>query len=150
MSLNNRAFTLVELLGVIIVLSVIAVIIYPVYNESITNSKNNLYNQQIKSLENASRRWGVENTSNLPMQSDQACGIQFSDLISGGYIADTAIINPKNNQDLTGCVIVEWWESNNQYKYTYSSTCQLGEYYDITTCPNMTDYDYCSVYTCGD
>jgi len=144
MSFNNKAFTLVELLGVIIVLSVIAVIIFPIYNESIANSKENLYKEQIKSLENASRRWGVDHSSELPQEEGELCAIGFYHLIEGGYIANNTIVNPKNNQALDGCIAIYWDDYTNQYIYKYSETCMTFNDY-IPTCPDTIYFDYCDL-----
>jgi prepilin-type N-terminal cleavage/methylation domain-containing protein len=119
---DNNGFTLVELLGVIIILSVIALIIYPIFNESINSSKEKLYQEQITSLEKNARRWGVDN-SNYLINTGSKCSISFSNLITGGYIADADVVNPKNDQPLTGCISVYWNDTNNQYVYNYNETC---------------------------
>ena len=46
--MDKRAFTLIELMGVIIVLGLIALIAIPTIDKSIKNSKENLYKVQIK------------------------------------------------------------------------------------------------------
>ena len=63
--MNKRGFTLIEIIAIIILLSVIALITYPVINNLITDSKEKLYEKQINELERLSNTWVTKNINKL-------------------------------------------------------------------------------------
>ena len=83
--MKKRGFTLTEVLGVIVILGLIALIIFPNINKSIKNSKQKLYNQQITLIEENARKWGVEHTAELPDSGSYY--LELNDLVLGGYIS---------------------------------------------------------------
>ena len=52
---SKKGFTLVELLGVLVVLGLISVIIVPKVIDSITTSKEAAYQTQVETIENAAK-----------------------------------------------------------------------------------------------
>ncbi len=61
-----NAFTLVELIGVIIVLGVIALITYPIIDKSIKNSKEQALERIIDNIEEAAYSYSVEHDIGYP------------------------------------------------------------------------------------
>ncbi len=57
---NNKGFTLVEILAVVVILSLLVVIAYPQINNALSASKNSLNNFQKKGLQDASERLILE------------------------------------------------------------------------------------------
>lgn len=112
----KRGFTLVELLGVIIVLGVIALIIVPNIQKYFTNSSKKVLEQQIKSIENVARTWGSQNTGKL----DNCYILQLEELKKSGFLENIDIINPETDEELDGCVKISYDESINQYRYDYT------------------------------
>ena len=49
-------------------------------------------------------------------------------LINSGFLEDKDIIDPRNNESMTGCVVYRWDNSTNQYKYQYDEECVLPTY----------------------
>lgn len=118
--MNKKGFTLVELLGVIIILVIIAGITIPAINASIKTAKQNAYDKQITTLEDAAKRWGASNDAKLPdIGSSSIVIIDFDRLISEGYLKDEPIIDPKTKEELTGCIKISYDIEYNQYKYEY-------------------------------
>lgn len=117
----KRGFTLVELLGVIIILGLIVTMITPVIGNVIKNSRTKAYDSQVNTIETAAKEWGVENIDQLPdTDSDDAKIIQLSDLISAGKLQNSAIINPKTKDEMSGCVAVTYNAEYQQYEYKYT------------------------------
>lgn len=54
-------FTLIEILAIIILLSVLALVTYPIINGVINDSRKDLYDKQIDELERHTRTWISEN-----------------------------------------------------------------------------------------
>ena len=124
----KKAFTLVELLAVIIILGIIATITFPIVTSSIRNSKNKAYDIQVRELEESARKWAVANSDSLSETTPTT--VTISNLISSGYITKTEngnIVNPKDDSVMNGCVIITYSSSYNQYLYEYSETCNIPE-----------------------
>ena len=133
----KKAFTLVELLGVIIVLGVIALIAFPIVNKSIKTSKEDSLNSIIKTIEKAAEEYVVREHMGYTTSYDK---VNLDELIAKGYLKDN-IINPVTNDKMNGCVVYKWHDDYNQYKYEYQDPCTvktligtlLGQYNESNT-----------------
>lgn len=100
--MKKRGFTLIELLGVIIVLGLLAVITAPKVIDSINDSREKAYNNQINSLISAAKKWGTSNSDKLPENS-----IQVS-LPTGEQIAKAVGDNAWGPGNYTAKTLSEW------------------------------------------
>jgi prepilin-type N-terminal cleavage/methylation domain len=116
--LNKKGFTLVELLAILVILSIITLIAYPIIGNVINNSKSKLQKEQYNRIKSAAKNWA---TSNSIDETTGAC-IKISDLKSGGYLEDANIEDPKLGSSMNGSFKIEWVSAKNQYKYTYYVT----------------------------
>lgn len=117
--MNNKAFTLTELLGVIVILSILAVITVPLITGSITSSKKNLHDRQIEMIKNAAERYVTDNA--LTFNDNQVCVKTLKD---EGYLKNESILDPNNqSREIDGCVKVN--KTGNNYEYEYISICEL-------------------------
>ncbi|MEG2322672.1 MAG: prepilin-type N-terminal cleavage/methylation domain-containing protein, partial [Bacilli bacterium] len=125
----KKGFTLIELISVIILLGVVSLIAYPIINNSLKGSKQKAYDNQVASIIDLSKRWGVDHVDLLPVGTAEKI-ITFDDLIKGGYITktDKGIINPLTDKPMTGCVIVSYSNEYNQYLYRYDEACKINKY----------------------
>ncbi|MBE6138203.1 MAG: type II secretion system protein [Firmicutes bacterium] len=114
----KRGFTLIELLAIMVVLGMIAVIAIPNIQTAFSKSKQNLLENQIKSIENVARSWGVKNTNKL----DDCYVLTLDELKRLGYLENQDVINPETKEELDGCIKITFDESINQYKYTYTES----------------------------
>ena len=117
-----NAFTLVELLGVIIILSVIALITYPIIDKTIKNSKEESLKQTIKNIEDAAYNYSVENDIGYSKYYNK---IELKELKEKGYLTNSIIKNPVTNEELQGCVIYRWVDEIKQYEFTYDEECYV-------------------------
>ena len=121
--MNKRGFTLIEIIAIIILLSVIALITYPVINNLITESKEKLYEKQINELERLSNTWVTKNTNKLKTEEGYTYDLSFEELNEQGFTSDKQIKNPKTGKNLTGCMKVTYNSSKNGYDVAYDESC---------------------------
>ncbi|MEG0826542.1 MAG: prepilin-type N-terminal cleavage/methylation domain-containing protein [Bacilli bacterium] len=69
---KNKGFTLIEVIGVIIILSIIILTVVPIVLDSLSDSKETLFKTQIEEIESAAKAWGVLNSNNLPKEEGNA------------------------------------------------------------------------------
>jgi len=124
---EKSGFTLVELLGVLVLLAVIGLITVPTVNRIINNSKTKAIKAQELTIMNAAKSWGADNVEKLPKKGFVLVTIQ--DLISTNYINDDTIDDIDNTTYSTMCVKIR---SNTKYS-TYD--------YEITDCTDNINED---------
>jgi type IV pilus assembly protein PilA len=136
MFMNNRAFTLVELLAVLIVLSIIITITIVSVGKTVSDSSTKLSGIQKNNIENAAKTYYLKEG----MNTGATC-VNVADLINKGYIEGTEVIDPKTNEAMIGSVSITY--ASNQYSYTYQDKdCR------ICTLENGTSKTIGAEYTC--
>ena len=120
----KNGFTLIELIGVIVILGVLTLIIYPIINGVFVDSRNNLSKNQIESLENIARMWGSQNTELL--SETEPYYLTIENLKKSGLLENKDILDPETEEEIKGCIKIEY--QSNKYVYTYD------EYQNIEGC----------------
>jgi len=116
---NKKGFTLVELIGVITLLALIALVVYPAITTVMKNTREKAYNDQIEVLIKAAKQWGVENADKLPDVEGGMYTLSISTLLSDGYLTNDEVVDPRNTETtLTGTIIIR--NASNQYNYAYA------------------------------
>ena len=64
--MNKKGFTLVEVLGVLVLLAVVLAIVLPTVNGILNQSKGTVYDAQIKKILNATYDYSLKNVKILP------------------------------------------------------------------------------------
>ncbi|MCM1370924.1 MAG: prepilin-type N-terminal cleavage/methylation domain-containing protein [Clostridium sp.] len=116
-----KAFTLIEMMAVIIVLGIILLITVPKISDSIKRSEESLYKEQVSQIEKISRNWGVSN-SNL-FSENEPYYLSLDTLKSEGLLEEKDLISPIDDSVMNGCVVIEFNENYNQYTYNYNENC---------------------------
>src|SRR5574344_580063 len=116
--MNKKGFTLVELLGVIVILGVIASLTVPTITGIIKNNKEKTYNAQVNTIIDAAKNWSINNTNYLSETSDLYVSLNW--LINGGYIEQDKLIDPRDSSTITGCVKISYASNYSQYEYDFS------------------------------
>ncbi len=88
----NKGFTLVELLGVIIIISIISGIAVVSVTYILENSRNSVYKNYESTLSGSARNYLIKNIDKRP-QVGGSLNVSYNDLKTGGFI-DT-IKDPK-------------------------------------------------------
>ena len=123
---KKRAFTLIELMAVVIILGVISTITVTAINYTIARAKEKLYTEQISRLEAGAKEWSVNNTALLPTVDAELTFFSIQRLKDEGVINAENVVDPRTNQELTGCLTIQYNNSYQQYLYDYiDSDCSV-------------------------
>jgi len=120
--MNKKGFTLIEILGVMVLLGIVALIAVPTVNIVIKNSKKSALEQTISTLESAAYRYS--NRNDLGYSSETQI-LDLNVLKEAGYIKNEELINPVTDSKLAGCIFYRWDENYKQYNFNYSEDCEL-------------------------
>ena len=119
----KKAFTLIELLGVIVILGIIGVIVVPVVQGTINDSAIKSCEDQIKSFERAARNYANSNPYNIQNEN-----VSLQTLIDKGYLEKKNLDNDGNIKNPKGGVFsiestVHIGYDEGKYTYTYNGNC---------------------------
>ena len=115
---KKKGFTLIEILVVIVIIAVLATIISPVIIKLLNENRQKMYNNQIRTLEEAAKRWSVANYDKLK-ENETYC-LSLNSLALEGYISGSDLINPKTNEDLVGSISITYNSVYDQYDFKFS------------------------------
>ena len=115
----KKGFTLVELLAVLVILSVVSMLVFPNVVKIIANSKEKLYQSQIRDIESIGKNFAMEHTELLDSNHINPTYVTIDALKNAGYLEMDKISNPKTGEEINGCVRIDYNETNNQYHYNY-------------------------------
>ena len=130
----RKGFTLAELLGVIVILGLIAMIAIPTINSALNSSRDKAYDEQIRTIEEASRTYMSKNSLKLPnMTEGSTCCLGIEVLKEAGLLQADDIKNPKYQKNSTeddekfesfnGSVIITFENNKYNYEYVNDNTC---------------------------
>lgn len=118
---DNKGFTLVELLAVIVILALIALITVPNILKTINNSKGKLETVQEETLKDACKNYVAGHTGEI---EDTGTCVTLDTLYQAGFLESNAYSNPKGGTyGANSGFLVKWDDSINQYTYTYQPSC---------------------------
>ena len=113
---KRKAFTLIELMGVLVIIGILTVILVPVINNTIKNNKQTLYDNQLKMIRLAAQNLATDNTYILPEEDGDEIYITLGQLRAMGY-AEGTIIDPLTNKNFPDNLIVMIIKKGNDYDY---------------------------------
>jgi len=120
----KRGFTLIEVLGVIVLLGVIALIAFPAIDNTIKESREKAYLENIRNIESVAMTYSVSQDLGYSAEYQK---LQLQTLKDAGLLKDEDIQNPVDNSIMKGCVIYRWISASNQYEFKYSAECVIPE-----------------------
>lgn len=118
---NNKGFTLIEILAVIIILGIILVISIPSVTKLIVSSKKQAYKKNEDILAIAGKNYYASKRSLLPKYIGSEKAILLNEMIEAGEMEN--IYDPNNNQLLCDGFVIVKRISEYQYKYTPYLKC---------------------------
>lgn len=126
--MNKKGFTLAEVIGVIVLLSIVALITIPFVESYIKKSKESSYNTTIKEIVKAARDWNSKYGHTVTWTNDKKLyKLSLNDLKKSEFLEDEDIIDPTNNQIMNGCIFIRI-NDKNAYTYEYvAEGCGYGE-----------------------
>lgn len=122
--MKKNGFTLIELIGVITVLGVIALIVSAPITKTIKESNIKACESQLDNIIAAAKIWGEENIHSLPSEIDDEMSITIGELKSAGFL-DEKIMNPTTKAEFDNRISImitktskRHWKYNLQNKET--------------------------------
>ena len=113
---KQNGFTLVELLTVLALLSIIALMIYPLVEDYVNGSKDKAYNVEIENMIAATKEWAADNSTSLP-EKGATKTVTLATLINGGYI--DPVTNPKTKEAFpTSTTKINIKNNNGAFEYS--------------------------------
>lgn len=121
MDKNKKGFTLVEILGVMVLLGLIALIIIPLVDKHIVEAREKAYQTQINNIILGAKSWAVDNPLSefLPTDEGDIEEITLGDLMEEGYV-EYDIVNPKTKKKFSRESTIEIQKVKNGYQYRFS------------------------------
>ncbi len=124
--MKKNGFTLVELLGVMIILMVIFLLVFPSVQKILDDSKSTTYQKQINTILDASYNWSLLNSSSLPQNNDEIY-ITLSNLKHDGLI-DSNLINPANKKPFSDDLVISITNVQKNYRNNSEHAKKYGDY----------------------
>ena len=110
---NKNAFTLVELLGVLVILAIILTITLYSVGSILDNSEESLNDVQVAKVIEAAKVFYLKEGFDLENNEAAVC-VTPTYLVDNNYL-DKDVISPETNRGMGGYVLI----TNNNDKYTY-------------------------------
>lgn len=111
--MKNKGFTLIELVGTLVILSLMLLIITPAISNSLKKGVQDADKQTQGSIIMAAKNYFSDNKDKA---KDKAC-VNLSDLQSEGYIDD--VVNPSDGTHITGVVV----KNGTEYEFKKDDRC---------------------------
>ena len=118
---DDKAFTIIELLGVLIILAIISLITIPIVDKSLENSREAAYRRAVNNIIHAAKEYG---TSNDLGYSPKRSPLFVSELQDEGFLT-LNIKSPIDESEMNGCVWYYWDEDHKQYIFEYDNICTI-------------------------
>ena len=113
--MNKKAFTLIELLSVIIILGIISAIVTVTVNNELKESKQELYEIQLESIKDSARVWAADNVFKLPDLDGEYVIITLGQLKQEGFSG--SVVNPKTKEEFNDDLQIKITKQQNNYVY---------------------------------
>lgn len=124
--MKNRGFTLVELLGVIVLLIVIFLLVFPSVTNILSQSEETVYQKQINDILTAAYDFTLKNISYLP-QSGEKSYVTLGELKYNGLI-ESNIKNPKTLENFEDNLVISINNVGANYEYSNENARLEGDY----------------------
>ncbi len=121
-----KGFTLVELMGVMIIIGIVIIITVPVITNVVKENKETLYGVQKKNIEGSARNFVAENLFSLDLESGDRFAITIGKLKELGYLEESAI-KSETKKDFTDetAILVENNNGDIIYTVCVNEDCDL-------------------------
>lgn len=122
----KKGFTLVELLGALVILSILLLIVFTAVSGIIKNSMNTVYNKQINSILSGAYDYTLKYPNELPKEKNEIKYISLLKLQKNGFVDE--LINPKTKELFPIDLVVQIKYTGGNYKYDSKLSKLYGSY----------------------
>lgn len=117
---NNKGLTLIELLGVVVILGILTTVATGAISKLIDKSNENYYKNQKDNIALAAQSYLSDNRGFLPLKKGGTKEIVLDDLTSNGYIKT---VKDKNGETCTNAIVKVTRKGKNNYEYAVCLKC---------------------------
>lgn len=123
--MNKKGFTLVEMIGVLIIMGILASIVTVQFSQIIKENRKKLNEEQKSRIVETAKNITLNNKSCLTKASNEEKGVKITldQMKKFGYISNKDLKNLEDNTILNSCVVVKWDASYSKFLYEYNDTC---------------------------
>ena len=121
--INNKGFSMVEVLAVVVILGVISSIGIVAVSKLVESSRNNYYLTQQKQMVLATQAYVNDNRNLLPKQIGSITSIRLQDLVNKKYLTDEIVDQNKTPCDSEKSHVDIYKASTTDYKYVGYLEC---------------------------
>lgn len=111
----KKGFTLAEMLGVIAILAILGLLVFPVVDRSLKEGKEEIYKVQISNIESGAIEWVADNIFKAPESDNEEMLLSLYQLKKSGKV-DNEILNPVNKKLFPDDMIIKITKTKNDYK----------------------------------
>ena len=129
--MNKKGFTLIELIGTIVILSLTLLILIPNVTRSIKSGTTKADEQTKTSIELAAKNWASDHKGDLPKNKDGSKIVAVTELQSQGYLDDDLKLPSTSASINSACVKITKTNDDEvtaktgkkAYSYEYLDAC---------------------------
>lgn len=130
--MNKKGFTLVELLGVIVILSVLVLIAIPIVNNIVKKSQKQIKESNVITILNAAYSWAMDEQLNitLPENVNDSITVNINTLKTTGHLKKEVINAETGTSYNDSCIITITKKNYNAQEADANSTDPNKKYYN--------------------
>ena len=123
---NEKGFTLIEVISVLVILGLLASIVITQYATTIRKSRKRLNEEQKSRLVEVAKDISLNNKNCLEISKENetvGSKITLEQMYKNGYIANSEVKDLEENTILNSCVVIKWNSVYSEFDYKYEDNC---------------------------
>ncbi|HPF83381.1 MAG TPA: prepilin-type N-terminal cleavage/methylation domain-containing protein [Bacilli bacterium] len=120
--MNNKGFTLVEVLAIIVIIGIIGIITIPKISSTLLNSRDKMYDEQVNTIKSSAKKYVVLNGA-----KEDHFIITVQQIVDSKILKDSDVIDPRDESSFItkgSCVFVDYDTTHKNYVYNFSIDCR--------------------------
>lgn len=111
----KKGFTLAEMLGVITILAIIGLLVFPAIDKSIKEGRENVFKTQVRNIEEGAKQWAIDGNNPTLEDDGDVAKLTLYQLKQAGRI-DNNVTNPKTKKPFPDDMIVDITRTASDYE----------------------------------